>query len=374
MPDEYVEVKRIGWGKNIVNSIVGVFIGIIMFIVSFVVLWTNEGRVNMGKVAETSIVINPALIESSAEGKLIALTGPMETTTPLGDPAYLKSGKYVLLKRIVEMFAWIEETETKTEKKVGGATEEKTVYRYKKDWTDSPEETHEFKYPEGHENPVMTVKGQTFTVPIVKIGVYNFDPQSATLPNPKPLFLTNQNIILTAKAKLIGSEYIFTGKDSYAQPSVGDLRISFETVHPGETVTLLGKKQGENIVAYLYKGKDRLFRALSGTRDEAIAQLKTEHKIIGWILRIVGFLLMWIGMNLIFGPISAVLDVLPFLGSVGRGLIGVITFIIALVLSIITILISVVFHNTVALIILLILVAVLIFLLLGRKKKPTQAG
>jgi hypothetical protein len=94
---------------------------------------------------------------------------------------------------------------------------------------------------------------------------------------------------------------------------------------------------------------------------------------MGWILRIVGFVLMWIGLSLILGPISAFLDVLPFLGKVGRGLIGVITFVIALVLSLITILISMIFHNTIALILLIIIVIVVIYLLVGRKKKTVKS-
>lgn len=117
MPDVYTDVKKTGWGQNIVKSIIGVLVGAIMFIVSFVVLWNSEGRINLGTVAEKAIVVDHGSLQSSAQGELVALTGPIKTTELLGDPKYLKPGKYIMLDRIVEMYAWIEETETETKKK-----------------------------------------------------------------------------------------------------------------------------------------------------------------------------------------------------------------------------------------------------------------
>ncbi len=371
MPEEFVEVKRVGYGSKIIKSIIAIPIGIIMFIVSFVVLWTNEGRVNIGKVVETAVVLNSGQDLTLAEGKMVSVTGMIETSTPIGDPEYLKPDRYVMLKREVEMFAWVEEKETSTEKKTGGATEEKTVYRYKKAWTANPEPASEFKYPEGHENPPLIVKSTEFYSPEARIGIYAFEARSAGLPDPDPILLTNENVILPANGQLIGNEYIYLGKGSYAEPQVGDIRISFAGIRSGLNVTLFGKKEGMNIVPYLHKGKNRIYRALSGTRDEAIAQLKMEHKVMGWILRVVGFLLMWIGLTMVFAPISTVLDVLPFLGGISRGLIGIATFIVALVLSLVTIVIAMIFHNLISLIIFILLVVVLIILLSKRKKVVT---
>ncbi len=373
MSDVYTEVKKTGWGQNIAKSIIGVLVGAIMFIVSFVVLWNSEGRVNLGTVAEKAVVLDRESLKSSAEGELVAVTGPITTTELLGDPDYLKPGKYIMLDRVVEMYAWIEETETETKKKTGGGTEEKTTYRYKKTWTSNPQESSEFKIPEGHENPSMSVKSKTFYVDDAKIGTYSFDLRTATLPGSDNIELNRNIAIAHWDAKLIGTDYIFKGSGPYEDPRVGDLRISFKAVHAGIKVTLFGKLKGREIIAYYHKGKTRLYRAFAGTKDEAIVQLKTEHKVTGWILRIVGFLLMWIGLSLVFGPLSAILDVLPFLGSVGRGLIGVITFFVALILSVITILISMIFHNTIALILLVIIAAVVIYLLIGRKKKTAKA-
>jgi hypothetical protein len=369
MPNEYTEVKHTGWGQNIVKSILGVLVGIVLFILSFVVLWNSEGRVNIGAVAEQAVAIDPSSLQSSAEGNLVSLTGTMNVTEQTGDPEYLKPGDYVVLHRVVEMYAWVEKTETKTKKKTGGGTEETTTYRYSKEWTAAPEASSNFKIPEGHYNPHMKENPETFFANEVKIGVYTFDHRSADLPENTPISLSTRNAIPDWEIELIGNKYLYRGEGSYDNPVVGDIRISFTAVLAGQKVTLFGKMNGSYIEPYYYKGKDRLYRVLSGTREEAVVRLKTEHKVTGWILRIVGFVLMWIGLTLFFGPISAVLDILPFLGGVSRSLVAVFTFIVALCLSVVTIVVSMIFHNTIALIVLILLVATTFAIYLFRKKK-----
>jgi len=150
---------------------------------------------------------------------------------------------------------------------------------------------------------------------------------------------------------------------------VGDVRISFGAIPSGKKVTVFGKLIGGAIEPHLIKGETKFYRAMYGTRDEAIAELKTEYKVAGWIGRIVGFLMMWIGMLLLLGPISTVLDVLPFLGSASRFVVGLLTFPIALALSLVTIIVSMIAHNVIALVIVLVLVLGAILFMFRKKKQ-----
>jgi hypothetical protein len=59
---------------------------------------------------------------------------------------------------------------------------------------------------------------------------------------------------------------------------------------------------------------------------------------------------------LILGPINAFLGYIPILGRLGRMLIAAVTFVVALVLSTVTIIISAILHNIIALIIILIVI------------------
>ena len=54
---------------------------------------------------------------------------------------------------------------------------------------------------------------------------------------------------------------------------------------------------------------DRYFSA-----DSMIQRAQEDNKILTWILRFVGFILLLVGMNLIFRPLSVLADVLPIDG------------------------------------------------------------
>ena len=49
MSDQFTSVEEKGLGTNLIDSIKGVAVGGLLFICSFVVLWMNEGRVDLLK-------------------------------------------------------------------------------------------------------------------------------------------------------------------------------------------------------------------------------------------------------------------------------------------------------------------------------------
>ncbi|MFO0002102.1 MAG: hypothetical protein ACK559_13305, partial [bacterium] len=57
MSDQYREVETVGYFTRLKNSIFGIFLGIVLFVASFGVLYWNEGRVDLSKVAQTSVEI-----------------------------------------------------------------------------------------------------------------------------------------------------------------------------------------------------------------------------------------------------------------------------------------------------------------------------
>jgi hypothetical protein len=331
------------------DSIKGVVVGLVLFLASFVVLWWNEGRVDMSKVAEASIPVDAAAVDSTADGRFVSVTGTLASDEIVGDPQFLKADAYIMLNRVAEMYAWNEEKSTKTKKKLGGGKRSETTYSYSKEWTERPENSSSFKKPEGHTNPSPLVTSQSFRVRQATIGSYRFDPQSAHLPRPSPLHITDDSYIPFKNARLEG-DYIFSGNGTLQNPEVGDTRISFRAVRSGTTATLFGTLNGDAIEPYFYKGEKRLYRAIAGPREAAIAQMASEHRLITWLLRVVGFLMMWIGLGLFFGPINTVLDVIPLLGGVSRMVTGLAMFAVALSLSLVTIVVSMIAHNPLLLI------------------------
>src|SRR5205814_186028 len=134
-------------------------------------------------VAKKAAVMKPdGSTRTDGEGKLIAVTGPIEGEATIGDPDYLKAGPYVALRREAEMFAWVEKVTTTKEKKVGGGSRETKTYNYEKKWTSRPQSSDDFRYPDGHENPAPRVRSDSWTAPSAHIGVYAFPPDEIQLP------------------------------------------------------------------------------------------------------------------------------------------------------------------------------------------------
>ncbi len=353
MPDQFVTITRTSWLGNIMNSFVGVLVGIVLFLVAFPVLWFNEGRTNMATVAKASVLVDGASVSTQTEGKQVAVAGTLSSDERLGDPPYFTAGAYVQLNRKVEMYAWVENKSTETSKDVGGSSTTKTTYTYDQQWTSSPKDSSSFEHPQGHNNPPLQVKSNTLVVSSASVGAYMIDPADITLPSAQDIKLDNK-IVATGGNHRLAGDYILLGEGSFDTPRLGDIRISYSGVPANTRAVAFGKQQGNTLVPYLTAKNDRLYRVFVNTdREGAIQEMGTEYQVIGWILRLVGFLLMWFGMCLCFGPINTFLDVLPFLGSAGRFMIGLVALPVALALSIITIVISILAHNILALIVVL---------------------
>ena len=367
MPDKFTHTTRHSYGSRIVNSIKGIFVGLLIFIISFGVLFWNEGRVDVSKIAETAIQISSEEIDASANNKLVSTYGTVKSEEVLGDGLYIKPGDYLSINRKVEMFAWIERSETTTESNLGGSETETTTYTYYKDWTQAPTSTSSFEHPEGHENPQKLLDSKSTTVNTAKIGVYELSPQKLSLSGSRDLNLNHDIIDYKDDIKLKGN-YIFKGKGKLENPKVGDIRVSYTYIPNNSDGTIFGKLNKNKIDPFVTEDA-RLYRMFSGTHDEAISKMATEHSIMTWILRLIGFLLMWSGLKMVFGPISILLDVVPFFGSVSKMAIGGISFIVALILSIITIIISIIFHNIWALLAIILITAGVMFYLYKTKAK-----
>jgi hypothetical protein len=119
---------------------------------------------------------------------------------------------------------------------------------------------------------------------------------------------------------------------------VGDLRVTFKAVKPA-VVTVVARQAGDSFTAYPTKAGDSLlllkYGALSAA--EMFAAAHRENTVLTWVLRLVGFFLMFLGLTMIFRPIAVVGDVIPLIGTLLGAGIGVFAGLTASVLSLATI-------------------------------------
>lgn len=361
--NSHTVVTEKNWFQRMLESFVGVLVGVAMFLGSFYLLYWNEGRLDLSTVVQKAVEIKAAAPSTAAAGKLVAATGPLTAGPAVGD-RYFAPGPYVALKRQVEMYAWEEESHSKTEKTAGGGERTITTYTYTRDWTRSPERSSSFK-KRGYHNPTPALKEVTLKAKAAKVGAIPLRLETVELPAFKALPLTPNN---TRDGRLAHGKLYINGADP-GYPRVGDLRLSYSAVPTGGTVTLIGQMvRGGDVQKYTHKTGDAIYRVLDGTKKDAVKQLHGEHVMMTWLLRGAGFLLMWFGMRLTLEPLNTVLDVLPFLGDLGRGLTGFATFLVALVLAGVTILVAQIMHNVIAMVVVGAVVVVGSVLLFGKKR------
>ena len=102
---------------------------------------------------------------------------------------------------------------------------------------------------------------------------------------------------------------------------MGDVRITFTQVPPAE-VSIVGKVIGDTFEPFIASNGYSFSRLDMGrvSADNMFAGAESENKVMAWVLRIGGALVVILGLSMILRPLSVVADVLPLLGDlVGAG-------------------------------------------------------
>jgi len=339
MADSSTVVTKKGYFSRIVDSIKGITFGIILIIAAFYLLFWNEGRVDVGDVA-----VNAIAVDQAVDGDFVYVSGAVNSDDNIGDGAYLKPGDYLAVNRTVEMYSWIENSSSKSDTSVGGSETTTTTYSYSTGWTSAPASSSNFNVPAGHENPAKKVADASFKVKSAAVAGKAVNMDKVGLPDYKSLVLNEE--FMDLKGGALAGGYLYTRPGSDAQPQVGDVRVSYGVVYDGMDVTAFGELSGDSLVTHVDAETDStVYRIFDGTRDEALKTLHDEYSTTLWLFRLLGFIMMWLGFGALLAPLSVILDVLPAAGSVSRGLVGIVTFVVSLVLSALTIFVSVIAHN-----------------------------
>src|SRR5438046_8252577 len=148
--DRVTEVTTTSWPQRVLGSLVGALIGILLVIGSVILLWWNEGRAveairALDRGARQLVEAQAAAIDPAKDGKLVHLSGMMETKAPARDTAFgVGADNLLRLKRTVEMFQWTEHKTTRTQKNLGGSETTETTYSYRKEWADHAVDSSRF--------------------------------------------------------------------------------------------------------------------------------------------------------------------------------------------------------------------------------------
>ncbi len=383
--DSFSETSSEGWLSRIGKAFMAIPIGLILFALSFVVLSWNEGRAvhtaqGLAEGKSGVVSVAPDKVDPANSGKLVHVTGEATTTETLTDPQFALSARALKLRRVVQMYQWKERSETKTRKKLGGGEERVTTYNYDKGWADARVDSSRFKRPDGHQNPDRwPIENWEVRAQVVTLGAFKLPSGLVDqIREVEPLAVGEEGrdalpADLKDRAKLDAGRF-YLG-ESPSDPQVGDVTVAFEQVRP-QVVSLLSKQAGDSFEPYDTRAGTTIDRLQVGTAtaDQMFQQAEAENSTLTWILRLVGFILMAIGIMMVLGPLSVLADVVPFIGSiVGFGT-GFLAFSVAAVLSLVTIAIAWVAYRPVVGISILVVAGLALFLFsrMARDRRPAR--
>jgi hypothetical protein len=332
-----------GWQQRLGQSIIGALFGLLFVIASIVLLSWNEGRAveairALDQGARQIVEVKADTLDPALEGKLVHVSGIMETRAPARDTAFsvgVAADNLLRLKRTVEMFQWTEHESTRTYKNLGGSETTETTYSYQKEWSTDAINSSRFHEAGSHKNPQMPIASTTIDSPDVRLEAYRidrgllgevkaftaFDPESAALP---------------AGYRKLG-DMVYRGEDD-ARPAIGDVRIRYAAV-PAQTMSVVAAQASSTLAPFHAANGYTIALADAGIvpASAMFREKKREEGLWTWIWRAVGFGVMLIGFLMVGNPISVLAGVIPlFEQVVGIG-VALLALIIAVPLTFIVI-------------------------------------
>ena len=383
MTDLEIEVTHESWLSRIMESIKGVLFGLVLFIAAFPLLFMNEGCAvktakSLNEAQGVVVSVASSKVDSANQNKLVHTSGMLKSSEVLVDPSFKLKVKAIRLERQVEMYQWTETVKSETKKKLGGGTKTVKEYRYSKEWKSELVKSSKFRTERGHRNPSrMPFKANTQTAKVVNLGAFKLSGAlRSSLTDSTSVKLTDAFIkgmppALKSRFTVVENT-LHSGKAD--EPIVGDVRIRFTAVYPKE-VTVVAKQFSGSLVPYKTSNGKTISMLRAGKIDSQgmFKMAHADNKMVTWIIRFAGFLMLLIGIALIVNPLVVVADVVPFVGDFLGGGVAIFSFLLSLGFSMLTISIGWLTYRPLIGVPLLV-VSVLAFggLFATKKKKPVD--
>ncbi len=377
---------------------------------------------------------NPSKKDASLDGEVVCASALATTEDSLFDKEFNLAEKAISLQRRVEYYQWVEHAQSTSEDKFGGKEVTTTTYTYSKEWVPRPVDSGAFHDPafQGKNFVVANYEDQGQWAENVTFGAYklneslthmimsreavvlNLDPKGladidksvaaiyaknkAPQPAPTQPPVTKDSASVAKDSAVVAKDSVtvvpdsvpqenkvdldyvhqagnvlFLGKDT-SSPEIGDVRITFEKVVPA-TVTIVAQVNGDTFKAYKAKNGKR-FQTLRMGKKDADEIFESEHRANNmwlWVFRILGAILVIAALKGIFGFLSTLLKVIPFLSNIIGWGVGVVCTVVGIAWSLIVIAVAWLFYRPLLGIGLLVLAGFLVWVFAFKGKDKLAA-
>ena len=411
------------YGSRVGNSFKAILWGIILVGISIWLLAWNEKNYVEQKAAlkEWASIVQEATadkINSELEWSEIHVSWETASNAEaLKDNIFWISTDNLKLKRTVEMYQWYEESHEECHDNLWWSEDCTTTYTYDTKWDEDVIDSSSFYTKNGHENPSaweyesderikepITLWAYTLTEVFVnQLSDYkaiNLSEQEITIPEKYKLIAdqpaqtsetttvednnnsylywdtaaeANTGATVTSNEKFhINGNQIYIWADP-TKPAVWDLRITFSSVKP-YTVSIVWKQMNNELTSYKVSNWRNINLLSQGnvSAEDMFLEAQEENKMITWIIRLFGLLLMYCGFASMLKFIETIAKVLPFLADIIWVWTGIIALWLTLVVWFLTIWIAWLVVRPIIGICCLVVAAGWIFLLVKSKKNKKE--
>jgi cbb3-type cytochrome oxidase subunit 3 len=169
------------------------------------------------------------------------------------------------------------------------------------------------------------------------------------------------------------NNYIYQS-DNPSNPLIGDVRIWYQIIRPG-MVSVIAKQNGDSLEPYQTENDRSIEMIRTGqvAAEEMFEGVIQDNRLSTWLFRILALIFMYIGLNTLLVPISTFLSVIPLFAKVFHYASKLLTFVVALVISLIIIgIVWLIYRPLIGLLVLL-MVVVVVFLFSKLRKKSRSS-
>lgn len=364
MNDQITRTTQTSWFSRIGKALTGVLVGLVLILVCVALLFWNEGRavkteIGLKQGASSVVSVDASPIVPGNDQKLVHVSGPLSVSVPISDPVFGITASGVRLSRKVEMYQWRETTSTETRTKLGGGEETVTTYRYAKAWSAEAENSDGFAEPNGHRNPSFDVEAAEFLASNVSLGDFSLDGaivaridgampmplDAGILPQVREAAGTLRRSISISQNQILLSDQprVATASGTQVQtlvtePSIGDLRVEY-TLVPAAMTSVVAGQRGGSLATYQAENGEPILLIAEGqvAASSMFEGAQDANRVITWVLRGAGVIVLMIGFGMILAPLGVLADVLPVAGTLVRAGTGLVGFVLGLVVGTITI-------------------------------------
>ena len=292
------------YGRDLVSSIKGIGTGFIMVLIGFVILYYSVGmKESSGTVAK--LALTPADQVATTQVGLVKISGKPSVPSALAAPKTSESVIYY--KYTTEEYRKVEQTKTSY----------KTV---QKDGQDVQQTVETKEYVDTWVPVTTTEKWNTF-----KLGAVTVDPKSANGNYNLKSIYDQETVAPVAANPTLITPITYAGKTANAFP-ITKTREKVVGVPADQNIIVIGEVANGTISA------GDPFIVSNKSDAEIVKDLKSSENLKFWLMKGAAWFFLAFGLMSIFGPVFALLNILPGVGSALSGIMFVVFAIVSAIL------------------------------------------